>query len=87
MNKLNRPKYDPANLTLDEYKHSEWYKKIRWWKRTRRFTTTRRWWKKYYSVISTLLSKGDKRDGKGLKILTPKNYGPDLEIVQTKQEK
>ena len=29
MNKLNRPKYDPANLTLDEYKHSEWYEKIR----------------------------------------------------------
>ena len=29
MKKLNRPKYDPANLTLDEYKYSEWYKKIR----------------------------------------------------------
>ena len=30
--------------------------------------------KKFYSVISMLLSKGGKRDGKGLKILTPKNY-------------
>ena len=29
MKKLNRPKYDTANLTLGEYKYSEWYKKIR----------------------------------------------------------
>ena len=61
------PKYDPANLTLDEYDYSEWYKELD------DLPPLEDDEEKYYNVPSTPISKGAK-EGKGLKILTPKKF-------------
>ena len=58
------PKYDYANLTLDEYDYSEWYKEL---DNSPRLEGDE---ENYYTASSTSLSKSDKKEGKGLKILT-----------------
>ena len=56
-------KYDPANLTLDEYDYSEWHKELD------DLPPVEGDEEKYYTSWSTQLSKGAK-EGKWLKILT-----------------
>ena len=56
------PKYDHANLTLDEYDFSKWYKELD------ELPPLKDDEGKYYTASSIYLSK----EGKGLKILTPK---------------
>ena len=58
------PKYDIANLILDEYGYSGWYKELD------NLPPLEGDEEKYYTASSTPLSQGAKQ-GKGLKILTP----------------
>lgn len=64
------PKYDPVNLTLDEYDYSG---KSGDEEELQNLPPLEGDEEKH-SVPSTPLSKGDKRGGKGLKILTQTNY-------------
>ena len=71
------PKYDPTNLTLDEYDYSEWYNELN------NLSSLERDEEKYYAVSCTTLSKGAK-ERKGLKILTPNKLLTTLPILLAK---
>ena len=67
------PEYDPANLTLQEYDYSEWYEEKSGYKEELYdLPPLQVAEEKFYIVPSTPFSKGDKKEGNGLKILTLK---------------
>ena len=70
------PKYDPSNLTLDEYDYSERYEEL---DDLRQLEDDE---EKYYSVPSTPISKGYKKEeGNRFKILTPNKLLTRLPIL------
>ena len=79
-NKLDS-KYDLPNLNLDEYDYSEWYKKWDDEKELDNLPPLEGDEEKYNSAPSTPLSKGDKKEGKGLKVFTPKKLFTRLPIL------